>query len=152
MLSLHVGFLVAESVRICLQCKRPGFGPWVGKILWRRKWQPTPVFLLGKSHARGALVGYSPWGYKESNMAEHVLLYCIVHILQDTGKLPQERMIWYLMPAVLRLRNPVLSLTVFWGTVVNCRLSAVSRGSNSKAPADVGMWEPSIQEKNQRKN
>ena len=136
----------------CRKHKRYGFDPWVGKILWRRKWQPTPVFLLGKSHARGALVGYSPWGYKESNMAEHVLLYCIVHILQDTGKLPQERMIWYLMPAVLRLRNPVLSLTVFWGTVVNCRLSAVSRGSNSKAPADVGMWEPSIQEKNQRKN
>ena len=49
MLSLHVGFLVAESVRICLQCKRPGFGPWVGKILWKRAWQTTPVFLPGES-------------------------------------------------------------------------------------------------------
>ena len=34
---------------ICLQCGRPGFHPWVGKILWKRKWQPTPVLLLGKS-------------------------------------------------------------------------------------------------------
>ena len=34
---------------ICLQCRRPEFNPWVGKISWRRKWQPTPVFLPGKS-------------------------------------------------------------------------------------------------------
>ena len=39
----------------------PGLNPWVGKILWRRKWQPTPVPLPGKSHGR-ILVGYSPWG------------------------------------------------------------------------------------------
>ena len=39
--------------------------PWVGKFPWRRKWQPTPVFLPGKS-----LVGYSQWGYKESDMPE----------------------------------------------------------------------------------
>ena len=36
--------------RICLQCRRHGFHPWVWKIPWRRKWQPTPVFLLGKSN------------------------------------------------------------------------------------------------------
>ena len=39
-----------------------GFDPWVGKIPWRRKWQPTPVFLPGKSHGRRSLVGYSPRG------------------------------------------------------------------------------------------
>ena len=39
----------------------------VGKIPWRRKWQPTPVFLLGKSHGQRSLVDYSPWGRKESN-------------------------------------------------------------------------------------
>ena len=38
--------------------------PWVGKILWRRKWQPTPVFLPGKSHGQRILAGYSPWGHK----------------------------------------------------------------------------------------
>ena len=51
--------------RIHLQCGRPGFDPWVGKIPWRRKWQPTPVFLLGESHGQRSLVGYSSWGHKE---------------------------------------------------------------------------------------
>ena len=36
------------------------FNPWVGKIPWRRKWQPTPVFLPGKSHGQRSLAGYSP--------------------------------------------------------------------------------------------
>ena len=57
---------------VCLQCRRPRFNPWVRKIAWRRKWQPTPVFLLGKSHERGSLVGYSPWGHKESDMTERL--------------------------------------------------------------------------------
>ena len=47
-----------------VRCGRPGFDPWVGKIPWRRKWQPTPVSLPGKSHARRSLTGYSPWGHK----------------------------------------------------------------------------------------
>ena len=38
----------------------PGLDPWVGKIPWRKKWQPTPVFLPGESHGRRSLVGYSP--------------------------------------------------------------------------------------------
>ena len=50
----------AEVKSICLQCGRPGFDPWVGKIPWRRKWQPTPVFLPGESHGWRSLVGYSP--------------------------------------------------------------------------------------------
>ena len=37
---------------------------WVEKIPWRRKWQPTPVFLPGESHGQRSLVGYSPWGCK----------------------------------------------------------------------------------------
>ena len=39
-------------------------------IIWRRKWQPTPVFLPGKSHGLRSLVGYSPWGCKESDTTE----------------------------------------------------------------------------------
>ena len=44
------------------QCRRHRheFDPWVGKIPWRRKWQPNPVFLPGKFHGQGSLVGYSP--------------------------------------------------------------------------------------------
>ena len=47
-----------------------GFDPWVRKIPWRRKWQPTPVFLPGKSHRQRSLAGYSPWGPKESDTSE----------------------------------------------------------------------------------
>ena len=39
-----------------------GLDPWVTKIFWRRKWQPTPVFLLGESHGQKSLAGYSSWG------------------------------------------------------------------------------------------
>ena len=49
---------------------RPRFNPLVGKIPWRRKWQPTPVFLPGQFHGQRSLVGYSPWGSKESDMTE----------------------------------------------------------------------------------
>ena len=45
--------------------RRRGFNPWVSKIPWRRKWQPTPVFLPGKYYGQRSLVGYSPWGCKE---------------------------------------------------------------------------------------
>ena len=41
---------------------------WVGKIPWRKKWQPTPVFLPGKSHGQRNLAGYSPWGITEWDM------------------------------------------------------------------------------------
>ena len=57
---------------VCLQCRRPRFNPWVGKILWRRKWQPTPVLLPGKSHGQRSMVGYSPWGRKESDTTERL--------------------------------------------------------------------------------
>ena len=48
-----------------------GSDPWVGKIPWSRKWQPPPVFLPGKSRRHRSLLGYSPWGRKESDMTEH---------------------------------------------------------------------------------
>ena len=49
--------LVAQMVSVCLQCGRPRFNPWVGKIPWRRKWQSTPILLPGKSHGQRSLVG-----------------------------------------------------------------------------------------------
>ena len=45
--------------------KESQFGPWIWKIPWRKKWQPTPVFLPEKSCGQMSLVGYSPWGYKQ---------------------------------------------------------------------------------------
>ena len=52
--------------------KRLGFDPWIGKVLWRKAWQPTPVFLSGKSHGQRNLAGHSLWGRKESDTTEHV--------------------------------------------------------------------------------
>ena len=50
--------------------ERPGFDPWVGKILWRRKQQPTPIFLPGEFHGQKSLVGCSPKGCKELDTTE----------------------------------------------------------------------------------
>ena len=63
---------------ICLQCRRPGFKPWAGKISWRRKWHTTAVFFPEKSHGRRSLVGYSPWGHKESDTTR---LHCHFHFI-----------------------------------------------------------------------
>ena len=52
---------------ICLQCGRPGFDSWVGKIPWRRERLPTPVFWPGEFHGL-----YSPWGHKESDTTEWI--------------------------------------------------------------------------------
>ena len=59
-----------EPTYKCRTCKRFRFNPWVGKIRWNRKWQPTPLFLLVKSSGQRSLVGYSPWGRKESDTIE----------------------------------------------------------------------------------
>ena len=61
-----MGFLVAQMVKNPQQCGRPEFDSWLGKIPWRRAWQPIPVFLPGESHRQRSLEDYSPQGCKES--------------------------------------------------------------------------------------
>ena len=65
----------------CRSWRRRRFDCWVEKILWRSKYQPTPVFLPGKSHRQKSLVGYSPWGCKDSDTAEQ-----------------QKAFMWFLFP------------------------------------------------------
>ena len=55
--------------------KRCRFNPWARKTPWRRKWQPVPVILHGKSHGQRSLVGFSPWGCKESDATEQQRRY-----------------------------------------------------------------------------
>ena len=62
--------LVAQMVQHLLQCRN---------ISWRRKRQPTPVFLPGKSPGRGSLAGYSPWGRKESDTTERLHFLFTLH-------------------------------------------------------------------------
>ena len=77
--------VVAQTVKHLSTMRETGFDPWVGKIPWRRKWQPTPVLLPGKSHGQRSLIDYSPWGCKESDTTEW-LHYQIKTILkQETG-------------------------------------------------------------------
>ena len=61
--------------RIHLQCRRPGFDPWVGKIPWRRERLSTPVFWPGEFHGL-----YSPWGHKDSDTTEQ-LSHTYIHVL-----------------------------------------------------------------------
>ena len=56
----------------------------VGKMLWRRKCHPTPVFLPGKSHGQWRLAGYSPWGCEESDMTEQLSIWERVHTQTHT--------------------------------------------------------------------
>ena len=65
----------SDSKSVCLQCGRPGFDPWVRRIPCRRKWQPTPVLLPGKSHGWRSLVGCSPWGRTESDTTERLYFH-----------------------------------------------------------------------------
>ena len=51
-----------------------GFDSWIGKIPWRREWQPTPVFLLGDSYGQRSLMGYNSWGRKELDTTEWLTL------------------------------------------------------------------------------
>ena len=57
---------------VSCQCRRHEFDPWVGKILWSRKWQRTPVFLPGEFHGQRSLEGCNPWGQKKSDTLEQL--------------------------------------------------------------------------------
>ena len=64
------------------------FGPWVGKIPWRKEWQPTPVFLPGEFRGQRSLVGYNPWDHKESDTTEQLTfsLFTFANpLVRDTG-------------------------------------------------------------------
>ena len=61
---------VAQWLSICLQCRRPGFDTWVGKIPWRRERLFTPIFWPKEFHGL-----YSSWGHKESDMTEQLSLH-----------------------------------------------------------------------------
>jgi len=62
--------LLAQMVKNLPVCGRPRFNPLPRKILWRREWLPTPVNLPGEFLGQRSLVGYSPWGCKDSDTSE----------------------------------------------------------------------------------
>jgi len=70
-------WVFSQLISICLQWRRPGFDPWVGKIPWRRGWLPTPVFLPGDSRGQRSLAGYSPQGVTESDTTEQLTYFSV---------------------------------------------------------------------------
>ena len=78
------------------------FDPWVWKIPWGWAWQPTPVFLPGESHGQRSLVGYSPWGCKESDTTERVSARAHTHpsikMIQKTKALIESALIESFIP------------------------------------------------------
>ena len=78
--------LVKNSTCQCRRCKRHRFSPWVEVIPWSMQWQPTPVLLSGESHGQRSLVGYSPWGRKESDTTERLNSSTRWVVLQGTQR------------------------------------------------------------------
>ena len=76
--------LVAQMIKNPPACRRTGFNPWVGKIPWRREWQPTPLFLPEQFHGQRSLADPSPWGCKESDTIEQLTLTRL-ECLRETG-------------------------------------------------------------------
>ena len=77
-----------EFARQCRSHRRCRFDPWVRKIPYRRKWQPTPVFLSGQCQGQKSLVGSSPWGPKESDTPGQLNTAPVCHRARPCPRLP----------------------------------------------------------------
>ena len=101
-----------ESACQCKRRRRFGFDPWVGKIPWSSKWQPTPVFLPGKCHGQRSL-GVTVHGVAESQtlLSTHVLVF-VIQASKRAGSA------WWLNRKKRRLPNSKFSgcLEVNWRT------------------------------------
>ena len=73
----------SDSKVVCLQCERPRFNLWGGKIPWRREWQPTPVFLPGEFYGQRSLAGYSLCGCKKFNTTEQICLSVMTMVKRE---------------------------------------------------------------------
>ena len=90
--------------------------PTSGRFPWRRKWQPTPVFMPGKSHGPRSLVGYSPWGCKESDMTEQ-LHFTMINL--DTILKSRD----ITLPAKVHLVKTMVFPVVMYGCELDCKES-----------------------------
>ena len=88
--------MVSDKESGC-QSRRCWSNPWKVKIPWRRKWQPNPAFLLGKSHGQRSLVHYSPWGHKESDMTQWLnnnYRFTLEAMTSRTDSMKAESIVW----------------------------------------------------------
>ena len=114
--------LVAQMVK--LLPAMPGFDPWVGKIPWRRKWQPTPLLLPGKSHGRRSLVGSSPWGrWVGHNWVTLLSLFTFIHWKRK----------WQPTPVFLPGKSQG------WRSLVGCHLWSRTESDRTEAAAGAAV-------------
>jgi len=99
---------------------RLGFNPWVGRITYRRAWQPTPVFLPGESHGQRSLESHSPNGRKEPDMTEATEHTCMYICLCITEYYPVIR------------KNETMSLAASWTDLEITILSEVNQTKKDK--------------------
>ena len=109
---------VKESACRYRRHNRCGFDPWVGKIPWRRKWQPIPVFLPGKSHGWRSLAGYSPWDHKESDTTkwlstQHMKGFCVGDPAASLCPSPGPANTWPIRTAFQEIGNEAERETFF---------------------------------------
>ena len=93
--------LVVQMVKHLPAMRETRVWHWVGKSSWRRKWQPIPVLLPRKSHGQRSLVGYSPWGCKESDTTERLRFHFqdFLHIVLchlETDYFNSSLLVWIL--------------------------------------------------------
>ena len=118
---------------ICLlrrRYRRHRFDPWAGKNRWRRKRQPSPVFLSGESHGERSLAGYSPWGRRGLGTTMHASL---AHCLCSTPLLPHHLGVPSSVPFMSD--SPRLCLSLFFLLSIILSLSDLSHSE-----ADLVMY------------
>jgi len=96
--------------KFCLKYKRPRFNPWVKKIPWGMDTRiPILVFLPGKSHGQKILVGYTPWGCKDSDMTEWLTVYTHTHTHIHIYRHKHMHHFFFIFPCVhslIHLKSP----------------------------------------------
>ena len=111
------------------QCRRCGFSPWVRKMPWRRKWQPTPVFLPGESRGQRSLAGYTVHGVAKSQTRLSAYACTHTHTHRGPGESPVK-------PGPL-LWAPLTS----GGHTLGCKNGMTGRTAAATRPCGVeGIW------------
>ena len=110
---------------------RQGFNPWVGKVPWRRSWQPTPVFLPREFHGQRSQAGYSPRGCKELDVTEQLTHASAVKVLPAVSR--EAGALLGILPHV----GQTLSQQRIWGPKC-CRQETLSRRSRL---GSVVLWD-----------
>ena len=111
----HTGLGFCRGWSICLQCGRPEFNPWVGKIPWRRKWQPTPVLLPGQSHGRRSLVGYHPRVTKsQTRLSDFTFTFTLLQYYESYWIRSYPTLVWTSLTVQLVKNPPAMQETPVW--------------------------------------